>query len=260
MIRQAIDMTSESYVIPDPTVGKMFRDDGLCRVGAESPEPAGRDGRCLGTSPSNHIFALESFLVLWGCIFHRPILMCEIKKLCTCSEVPAGGDYWRLEFHYGAWPSWSHLVETRPEHRELAEEAQSKSAGMKGPMPMPLFKELHIGVAEQTHMLKVVQAEEDWLNEANQFDFDYEPFEGDRLMFYIGGENIPFSYEEGRWTHCPHLAHIRDHRSGVDGKKMDEIARRKAARHLKRLKSGSDSELGWGTWLSRWFTRFKESK
>jgi len=161
--------------------------------------------------------------------------MCDVKKLCTCSEVPDGADYWKLECHYGHWPSWGQLVETRPEHRELAEEARAKGAGILGPLPMPRFKKLYAGLADRSHLQKAVDAEADWLNKANRFDFDYQPFEGDRLMFVIGGEEIAFSYQKGEWRHRPHQAYSKDTRMGIDAEAEDRIARAKAAAHIKRL-------------------------
>ena len=160
--------------------------------------------------------------------------MCDIKKLCTCEAVPDGDDHWRLEFHYGSYPSWGKVVDTRPEHRDLAEEAMKKSEHVAGPLPMPKFKELHRGVADVEHMQLVIEAEENWLNERNQFDFDYEPFQGDRLMFTIGGYEIAFSFREGQWKHYPHQAYSQDYRRGIDAPSEDKIARSKAADYLKK--------------------------
>jgi hypothetical protein len=158
--------------------------------------------------------------------------MCDIKKLCICDEVGLGKDHWKLECHYGRWPSWDQLVETRPEHRKLAEGAKVRGKDIMGPLPMPLFKELHRGIAAREHLTHVVAAEEDWLNEGNQFDFEYEPFEGDRLMFFIGGEKIAFSFQKGRWHHKPHQAYSVDYRCGINAEKEDREARQRAAAHI----------------------------
>lgn len=165
--------------------------------------------------------------------------MCDTKKLCTCDEVREGEDHWKLEFFYGQWPSWGGLIETRPEHRKLAEEARDKGAGILGPMPMPMFKQLHRGIAEPEHLERAIKAEESWLNENNQFDFEYEPFEGDRLMFFVGGEEIAFSFKNGEWKHLPHQAYSVDHRFGVDAEAKDRAARQRAATYFQsRYKSG----------------------
>jgi hypothetical protein len=142
--------------------------------------------------------------------------MCDVKKLCTCETVLDGQDHWRLECHYGSFPSWGHVVETRPEHHEMAMQAAERSKGIMGPMPMPQFHELHHGLADRSQMQKVVEVEEAWLNAGNQFDFPYEPFQGDRLMFCIGGEEIAFSYMEGHWIHKPHQAYSVDDRFDID--------------------------------------------
>ena len=159
--------------------------------------------------------------------------MCDIKKLCTCDAVPVGADHWKLEFQYGLWPSWGSVVETRPEHVELAKEAMTKGEDIMGPMPMPMFEELHKGLADEAHMDLAIRAEEDWLNEDDPFDFDYQPFEGDRLMFHIGGHGIAFSYKEGQWKHYPHQAYSQDNRWEIDAVAEDKIARSKAASYLK---------------------------
>jgi hypothetical protein len=155
--------------------------------------------------------------------------MCDIKKLCSCGEVPEGVDYWKLEFFYGQLPSWGLLVKTRPEHRKLAKEARDQGARILGPMPMPMFKELYHGIAEPEHLERAIKAEERWLNEHNQFDFDYQPFEGDRLMFYVGGEEIAFSFMKGRWAHYPHQAYSVDDRMNLDACAEDRTARSRAA-------------------------------
>lgn len=159
--------------------------------------------------------------------------MCDVKKLCTCSEVRPGEDHWILQFCYGLWPSWDLIVPTRPEHRELAEEARDEGSGVRGPLPRPRFKELHRGIAEPQHLKLAIAAEENWLNERNQFDFEYEPFEGDRLMFVVGGERIAFSFHKGRWHHKPHQGYSADHRSGIDGPAEDRAARERAASYFR---------------------------
>jgi tetratricopeptide (TPR) repeat protein len=159
--------------------------------------------------------------------------MCEIKKLCTCDEVSPGEDHWKLEFHYGQWPSWGELIETRPEHKELAESVRENGGGIMGPMPMPMFKELYHGIAEPEHLKRAIAAEENWLNERNQFDFEYEPFEGDRLMFFVGVEEIAFSFKNGKWLHRPHQAYSRDHRMRVDAVAEDRAARERAASYFR---------------------------
>ena len=101
-----------------------------------------------------------------------------------------------------------------------------------GPLPMPQFKELFKGVADFTQMEKVVEAEVEWLNEGNPFDFEYEPFEGDRLMYVIGGQEIAFSYKKGSWKHYPHQAYSVDARRGVDARAEDIKARKIAKDYL----------------------------
>lgn len=165
--------------------------------------------------------------------------MCEIKKLCTCDVVREGEDYWKLEFFYGQSPSWGELIETRPEHENLAKEACENGADIMGPMPIPLFKELHHGIAEPEHLERAIKAEEDWLNENNQFDFEYEPFEGDRLMFFVGGEEIAFSFMKGKWKHLPHQAYSEDYRIDIDAEAEDQAARERAASYFQsRYKAG----------------------
>ncbi len=84
-------------------------------------------------------------------------------------------------------------------------------------------------------MEKVVAAEEAWLNEENPFDFDYVPFEGDRLFFVIGGEEIAFSFFAGLWTHRPHQAFSMDDRMGIDAESEDRKARQRALSYLQTL-------------------------
>ena len=159
--------------------------------------------------------------------------MCEIKKLCTCDEVSLGQDHWKLEFHYGQCPSWGKLIETRLEHKELANIAREKGANIRGPLPIPLFKELYHGIAAAEHLKRVIAAEENWLNECNQFDFEYEPFNGDRLMFFVGGEEIAFTYFNGEWAHRPHQGYSADDRSGIDAAAEDRAARDRAASYFR---------------------------
>lgn len=159
--------------------------------------------------------------------------MCEIKKLCTCNKVCPGEDYWKLEFLYGQWPSWGQIIKTRPEHQELAKSAADSGSDVMGPMPMPMFEELHHGIAEPEHLKLAIAAEEDWLNKSNPFDFEYLPFEGDRLMFFIGGEEIAFSYMKRKWVHMPHQAYSVDHRFGIDASDEDFSARERAASYFR---------------------------
>ena len=159
--------------------------------------------------------------------------MCEIKKLCTCDEVTSGEDHWKLEFHYGQWPSWGQLIETRQEHEALAKSVAVDAEGIMGPIPMPMFEELFHGIAEPEHLKRAIAAEEDWLNERNQFDFEYEPFQGDRLMFFIGGEEIAYSFMNGKWVHMPHQAYSVDHRFGIDEDFEDCAARERAATYFR---------------------------
>ena len=158
--------------------------------------------------------------------------MCDSKKLCTCDNVAPAEDHWTLEYHYGYWPSWGGFVETRPEHRQVAWDASTEGSGVMGPLPMPLFKELHKGIAEPEHLKHAIAAEENWLNEGNPFDFEYMPFEGDRLMFFIGGEEIAFSFQDGNWAHKPHQAYSVDNRRGIDAEKEDREARGRAATYF----------------------------
>lgn len=172
--------------------------------------------------------------------------MCEIKKLCTCDKVQENQDYWKLEYHSHSWPSWGQAVDTRPEHQEQANKLAKAGAGIMGPIPMPQFSELHKGIADKSQMLKAIKAEEDWLNEENQFDFDYTPHKGDRLSFFIGGEQISFSYMDAyydkdkiewidmppKWVHKPWQAYSVDHRSYIDADLEDKEARERAAQYL----------------------------
>ena len=164
--------------------------------------------------------------------------MCDTKKLCACNSVSDGEDHWRLEFHYGSYPPWGKIVETRPEHKDLAEKAMKEGEHVMGPLPMPKFKELHRGITDIAHMQLAIDAEETWLNERNQFDFDYEPFQGDRLMFVIGGQEIAFSFKDGQWQHYPHQAYSQDYRRGIDAPEEDRKARAKAAGYLQTKRGG----------------------
>lgn len=155
--------------------------------------------------------------------------MCDVKKLCTCENVKPGQDHWKLQFHYGQFPSWDQVITTRPEHAELAKKTAKEGEGVMGPLPIPLFKELYQGFADKSQMNRVLTAEDQWLNEANQFDFDYEPFQGDRLLYVIWGEEIAFSYSDGKWRARPHQAYSADSRMGIDADKEDEEARSRAS-------------------------------
>ena len=102
-----------------------------------------------------------------------------------------------------------------------------------GPLPLPLFSELHKGLVEREHLERAINAEVDWLNQESQFDFEYEPFEEDRLMFFAGGEKIAFSFQKGMWKHLPHQAYSVDSRIEIDADAEDKKARAKAAEHLR---------------------------
>ena len=158
--------------------------------------------------------------------------MCYTKKLCTCNEVSESDDYWKLEFFYAQDPSFGKVIDTRDEHKELAIKFAAENAYAVGPMPMPRFKELYTGLADLTQMKKAINAEVDWLNSGNPFDFDYEPFQGDRLMFVIGGNKIAFSYIDGAWKHKPHQAYSQDSRRGIDADSEDKKSRLNARKHL----------------------------
>lgn len=158
--------------------------------------------------------------------------MCDVKRLCTCEAVSDGQDYWKLEFHCGQFPSWGLAVPTRPEHREIAQSVAKESEGIMGPLPMPCFRELFVGIADPSQMQQAVEAQVEWLNTGNPFDFTYKPFRGDRLMFVIGGQEIAFSYFNDRWVHKPHQAYSVDSRCKVDAKAEDLAAREKAKEYL----------------------------
>lgn len=119
--------------------------------------------------------------------------MCDTKKLCTCEAIEEGQDHWVLEFIYGRSMSQG-IEKTRPEHEHIAEEFSRNSMPIAGPLPIPHFKELFKGLADITQMAKVIRAEVDWLNDENPFDFDYTPFDNDRLSYHIGGVHLAFRY------------------------------------------------------------------
>ena len=161
--------------------------------------------------------------------------MCDVKKLCTCESVSELQDHWRLEFHCSQFPSWGEVIPTRPEHAKLAAALAKEGEGIMGPLPIPQFRELFVGLADATQMEKVVEAEVEWLNSENPFDFDYQPFRGDRLMFVIGGQEIAFSFVDDSWIHKPHQAYSVDSRCGVDADTEDVAARNKARAYLANL-------------------------
>ena len=142
--------------------------------------------------------------------------MCEVKKLCTCDKVAEGTNHWRLEAYVGSWPSWGGVAETRPEHQELANEIGKEGNYIMGPMPMPRFKDMYKGIADKAHLELAIEKEEEWLNKENQFDFEYEPFDNDNLVYVINEELICFRYyaDDKEWRYFPgYRTSMQDHRS-----------------------------------------------
>ena len=126
--------------------------------------------------------------------------MCDFKKLCTCDSVNDAEDHWILEFRYGFFPG--EATPTRPEHREFADKYSSNLlTQIIGQTPSEMFREIAIGTSEPRSLVKIIENEEKWLNEDNPFDFDFKPFEGDKLTFVINGNKIVFRFFGKKWTY-----------------------------------------------------------
>lgn len=162
--------------------------------------------------------------------------MCDFKKLCTCESVEPGEDYWVLEFQYGRCPGGP--TPTRPEHQSFADKyANSLLSNIVGPTPSGMFEQMATGVADTKSFVKILEDEAKWLNSENPFDFDFEPFQGDRLTFFISRFEVEFRFYSGEWEYCSPLRMV----AKIPGSGLVPSIKQKALNHLKESSEQDDN-------------------